>query len=237
MTHPQPSETKLAGPRPYDLLLLDFGGVCLLNPVELHHVAEAKLGLPPGTFTWLGPLDPPSDPLWRELTAGAELRERDYWRARAAEVGAAGGRSLSLEDYMRLIYWPPSDELIRPGCAEVVTAALGAGIGVSILTNDLRTFHGSEWEAGISVLAQVDRVFDCSDLGILKPDRRAFTWALSETGHDPYRVLFVDDQPLSVEGALAVGIDALWFDISQPAACWLDIAHRLGLEEASGEGR
>lgn len=221
--------------RPYDLLLLDFGGVCLLNPVELHHVAEAKLGLPPGTFTWLGPLDPGSDPLWQELTAEAELRERDYWSARAAEVGAAAGRSLSVADYMRLLYWPPSDELIRPGCTRVVTAALGAGLGVSVLTNDLRAFHGPDWAAQISVLAQVDRVFDCSEIGILKPDRRAFTWALGESGHDPDRVLFVDDQPLSVDGARAVGIDALWFDIATPAACWNDVARRLGLEDEPGD--
>ena len=48
-------------PSDYDVLLLDFGGVCLLNPVEMHARTEAVLGLPAGTFEWMGPVDPDTD--------------------------------------------------------------------------------------------------------------------------------------------------------------------------------
>ena len=37
------------GSRDHDVLLLDFGGVCLLNPVELHATTE-RLLLPPLPF-------------------------------------------------------------------------------------------------------------------------------------------------------------------------------------------
>ena len=217
----------------YDLLLLDFGGVCLLNPVELHHVAEHAFGLPPGTFTWMGPVDPATDDLYREMTMNGRLQEREYWARRAVDVGRAAGRPdddpLSLTDYMTLLYTPAGDHLIRAGCFDVVDRARVAGLGVSVLTNDLRAFHGDDWRAGISLFDRIDHLVDCSDTGVLKPDPRAFTRALQVTGVAAGRTLFVDDQPLSVEGAEAVGIDAVWFDIGDPEASWATVAARLGL--------
>ncbi len=157
----------------FDVLLLDFGGVCLLNPVELHAKAERHFDLPPGTFSWLGPVDPSTDDLWRRMIVG-EITEREYWAQRASDVGAAGGRELTLREYMSLLYDPPSEDLIRPSARQTVEHALAAGVGVSILTNDMRAFHGREWENGIEFLTLVDHVVDCSDTDILKPDPRAF---------------------------------------------------------------
>jgi FMN phosphatase YigB (HAD superfamily) len=48
-------------------------------------------------------------------------------------------------------------------------------------------------------------------------------------GVGPDRLLFVDDQPLNVEGAEACGIDGLWFDVANPADSWKTIAAGLGL--------
>ena len=215
--------------RPYDLLLLDFGGVCLLHPAELHHVAERKLGLPRGTFTWLGPLDPATDDLWVEMTQGSQLREREYWERRASDVGEAIGQQMTVAAYMGMLFNPPTDDLIRPGCRRVVAEAKDAGLSVSILTNDLRAFHGPKWQEAISMLRVVDHIVDCSDLGVLKPDHEAFRHALDVTGHRADRVLFVDDQPLSVESAQAYGIDGLFFDIARADECWDSVAHLLGL--------
>lgn len=214
---------------PYDLLLLDFGGVCLLNPVELHHVAEQKLGLPANSIDWLGPIDPSTDGLWREMTTGESLREREYWAQRAAEVGAATGRTLSLREYMTLLYSPPTPELIRPDATSTVERARCAGYAVSILTNDLRSFHGTEWEADVPFFDLIDHVIDGSDTGILKPDPLAYERAARITETAPHRILFVDDQQLSVDGADRCGIDAMWFDIADPAASWAEVATRLGL--------
>ncbi len=215
--------------RTHDVLLLDFGGVCLLNPVELHSRAEAVLGLADGTFDWLGPVDPESDPLWQRMIAGDGLTERDYWARRADEVGRAAGRTLTTREYMTLLYEPPVPEMIRPESMAVVTAALAAGYGVSVLTNDMRAFHGHEWERGVEFLQLVDHVVDCSDTDILKPDPRAFRRAIDIVDADPARVLFVDDQPLNVRGAADFGLDAMWFDIADATASWQAVADRLGL--------
>ena len=213
----------------YPCLLLDFGGVCLLNPVELHAKAERLLDLTPGTLDWLGPVDPSTDPLWQQMVAGDGVTEREYWAMRAAEVGSLVGTQMDTRDYMRLLYEPAEDALVRPECTDVVARAQAAGISVSILTNDMRAFHGREWEHEIALLGRVDHIVDCSDTGILKPDPRAFERAFEMTGFGPDQMFFVDDQPLNGEGADAVGIDWVWFDIASPADSWAGVATALGL--------
>jgi putative hydrolase of the HAD superfamily len=200
-----------------------------LNPVELHAQVENELGLPAGTFEWMGPVDPATDELWRHMVTGEGLTERQYWHQRAADVGRAAGREMSLHEYMRLLYVPPHAHLVRPEAEAVVDRAFRAGLGVSLLTNDLRAFHGPEWEHGIPLLRRMDHIVDCSDTHILKPDPRAFQRAVEVTGVAADRILFVYDQPLNVEGAQAFGIDAVWFDVAHPAQAWEAIADRLGV--------
>lgn len=219
----------MATPRRHDVLLLDFGGVCLVNPVELHHHAERELGLEPGSLTWLGPVDPSTDELWRRMTAGDGLTERQYWAERAAEVGRASGRDLDTRAYMQLIYDPPRAELIRPGATAVVERARAAGFGVSVLTNDLRAFHGTAWQAGIDFLRLIDHLVDCSDTNVLKPDPRAFATAVEVLGCPADRVLFVDDLPGNVQGAVDAGLDAIWFDVADADRAWEGVAAHLGL--------
>lgn len=213
----------------YDVLLLDFGGVCLLNPVELHDKATSRLGLARGAFSWLGPIDPSTDALWQQMTAGDGVTERDYWAIRAAEVGATANVEMDTRAYMTMLYEPATSELIRPQATEVVQRALSAGFGVSVLTNDMRAFHGREWEFGIDFLRLVDHIVDCSDTNILKPDPRAFARAEEMIGVPLQRMLFIDDQPTNVQGAIDAGLDAMWFDIANAAASWDEVAVRLGV--------
>lgn len=213
----------------FDVLLLDFGGVCLVNPVELHARAESVLGLADGTFDWMGPVDPTTDPLWQEMVSGGGVSERDYWARRATDVGHAAGRTLDLRSYMTMLYDPPVPEMIRPEATAVVTAALAAGYGVSVLTNDMRAFHGRSWEHDVAFLQLVDHVVDCSDTDVLKPDPRAFQRAVDIIDVDPSRVLFVDDQPLNVAGATSFGMHGRWFDIANAADAWSGVADCLGL--------
>lgn len=218
-------------PDQIDLLLLDFGGVCLLNPVELHEYAIETLGVDAEALTWLGPLNPATDPLWESMIAG-ELTERDYWARRAADVGAAIDRpDLSTREYMSLLYEPARPELIRTAATTVVRNARAAGFGVSLLTNDMRAFHGREWESGIDFLSLMDHIVDCSDHPFLKPDRRAFELACSTTGVAAERTLFIDDQPGNIAGAVDAGLHTMWFDIANANAAWGDIADVLGLSE------
>lgn len=229
MTRAEMTRAEMTEDLPYRCLLLDFGGVCLLNPVELHEKAERLLSLDTGTLDWLGPIDPSTDELWRRMIAGDGLTERDYWAQRAAEVGELGGESFDTRAYMSLLYEPAEDSLVRPECVEVTDRARAAGLSVSVLTNDMRAFHGREWETGIELLQTVDQIVDCSDTDILKPDPRAYQRAVDMIGVPAERMLFIDDQPRNVDGAIAAGMGALWFDVSDATETWTAIASRLGV--------
>lgn len=223
-----------SGERPFDVLLLDFGGVCLVNPVELHGVVEEHLSLPPGTFEWMGPLDVDGDTLYAKSLDGGDFTERDYWRVRAEEVGRVAGVELGLTDYMAIAYSAPGDRLIRPEAVDVCRRARERGMGVSVLTNDLHAFHDDAWVARIDFLQRIDHLIDCSHIGFLKPDPRAYELALetmrsTRPALDPARVLFVDDQPLNAQGATTSGMHGMFFDIAQATASWDAVATRLAL--------
>jgi putative hydrolase of the HAD superfamily len=99
-----------------------------------------------------------------------------------------------------------------------------------VLTNDLRAFHGDEWVARLDFLTRVDHVIDCSHAGFLKPDPRAYAYALDVLGTvDPGRIFFVDDQPLNVSGGNGAGMVGHFFDIADAGGSWETVATRLGI--------
>jgi putative hydrolase of the HAD superfamily len=187
-------------------LLLDFGGVLLRTPFELRHAAEESLGLAPGTLSWAGPFDPPSDPLWQQWQAG-EVTEREYWAIRAESYG------LETQTFMGGFFEPGGDHLIRHDMWDLVRAYQASGGRVGILTNDLRAFHGTEWVESITVLSEIDLLIDASITKVLKPDPAAYAAALAALGDpDPGNVVFVDDQRNNLRGAEDCGMVAVFFD-------------------------
>lgn len=215
-------------------LLLDFGGVCLLNPVELHRSLERRMGLPPGTFTWMGPVDPSTDPLWQRLLA-KEVTEREYWHQRAMDVGEAAGKGAdwTLRDYMSETYQEPEAVIIRESARALVRDAKAAGRKVGILTNDLYDFHGEAWVESISFFKDVDTITDASRIPALKPDPRAFAQALTDLDVSREEVVFVDDQVRNVEGSRAFGLETVFFNVANPPESWAETRRLLGLESTS----
>jgi putative hydrolase of the HAD superfamily len=96
----------------------------------------------------------------------------------------------------------------------VPARALGSRIG--ILTNDLTLFRDDEWIAGLRILTEVDVVVDAARLGARKPDPAAYQAALSLLAVTAPETVFVDDQPVNVDGARAAGIPAVLFDVTRP---------------------
>lgn len=191
-------------------LLLDFGGVVLRTPFELD-------------VPWRGPFAPETDELWRAFQTG-DIDERAYWARRAAEAGHADTRAL-----MNVVYAGPESEIVRPEITALVRDAKDAGITVSVLSNELRMFHGREWMARLEILSLVDAIVDASDTKILKPDPRAYRLALDAMGLAAEQVLFVDDQPKNIAGARAVGLGCELFDVTDATASVARCRARLGL--------
>jgi putative hydrolase of the HAD superfamily len=182
-------------------LLLDFGGVVIRTPFELLD----GVGGPP----WFGPFDPDRDPLWTAQQRG-EITEREYWGRRAAELFSGPEPVGRL---MQAVFDRPEADVVRPEMASLIARIERP----AVLTNDLARFHDEAWIASMGILERLDPVVDLSFTGVLKPASGAFAIACERLGESPASVLFVDDQPANVAGAVRFGMRALWFDVADPA--------------------
>ena len=207
-------------------LLLDFGGPVLRTPFELLRGGEIRAGLAQGSLRWTGPFDPSADSDWRRMQR-ADITERDYWQRKADEFASLTGREASFRGLMDVLFAGGEDELVRPEARDAVSVAKRAGLSVAVLTNDMRAFHGDEWVARMSILGEMDVVVDGSVEHVLKPDPRIYRLAVERLGVDAEDCLFVDDQPGNVEGARAVGMQALWFDVTAPGTSYAAVMSTL----------
>ena len=209
--------------------MLDFGGPVLKTPFELLRGGETRSGLPVGSLAWTGPFDPSADELWRGMQAG-ELTERAYWQQRADEFAAATGREATFQGLMEVLFDADEDELLRPSARPLVLDAKAAGLAVAVCTNDMAAFHDVTWIAHMTILGLMDVIVDGSVEHVLKPDPRIFALVVERLGIPAAECVFVDDQPGNVEGARAVGMRAVWFDVTDPDGSDSRIRTELGLE-------
>jgi len=193
-------------------VLLDMGGVVI--PTLFESVAVPGF---PG-----GPLG--DEPEYAAVERG-ELPERDYW-ARLAErrpdldVGA-----------------------LWRACSRVrveVRAALrllAGRVRLVAFTNDMAHWFGPDWPGRFPELAAFDQVVEAARLGVLKPDPEAFRLAAAEVGEPPERCLFVDDLAVNLDGAAAVGMATMLFEVRDPGGSIAALVARLGLDPEPPAGR
>ena len=196
--------------------MFDFGGVISKTLFETHAQTESALGLAPGTLTWRGPFAPESDPLWRQMQSDA-ISEREYWLIRSREVGALLGEHWSdMQTLVRRARGAEPDRIVRPQVVQLVNQAKEKGIRLCVLSNELDLFYGSELRQRLSLLKDFELIVDATYTGILKPDPRAYQACLDGLNLEARECLMIDDQQRNVEGALALGISAVAFDVMNP---------------------
>jgi putative hydrolase of the HAD superfamily len=217
-------------------LVLDFGGPVLRTPFELLRGGERRAGLPDGALDWSGPFDATQDDVWRAMQAG-DITERDYWMRRSEQFAALTGREPSFRGLMDVLFAGDESELVRPEAVSVIEAAHEAGIAVAVLTNDMRAFHGDEWVARMRVLDSIDVLVDGSVEHVLKPDPRIYRLAIERLGIAARDCLFVDDQPGNIEGARHVGMQTVWFDVTDPSASFDAVRQQMPRVGSDGSDR
>ena len=221
--------------RPARALVLDFSGPLVRTPFEMMAAYEYAHRLPRGALGSRGPFDQPPEQRWAQVLVG-ELTEREYWRARATEaaptMGLTAARRGPLAAYLRAYFaalFPDLADAVRPESQRLVEATRTAGVRVGILTNDVSVFHPADRALQLPVVAQADAYVDCSVSGVLKPDPRAYRQILALLGVRACDAVFVDDLPRNLAGAVAVGMTAVPFDITDPAASYGRVAAAAGL--------
>jgi putative hydrolase of the HAD superfamily len=210
-------------------LLLDFGSVIALSLFEFIGQVESDYGIEPGGLGWRGPLEPDGDSLWRAMQRD-EFTEREYWSRRVAEVNRRTGQSKSVKEFFVAAFDRPEESIMRPAMLALINSAKRAGISVGILTNELELWHGRQWMDRLSVLRDVDFVVDATHTKILKPDARAYKFALEKFGLPAADVIFIDDQMRNVTGAQSMGLVGIHLNVAEPNVAIGRAAHLLGLE-------
>ena len=201
-------------------LILDFGGVITRTLFETHAMTEDALGLPRGTLTWRGPFAPESDPLWQRMQAGG-ISERGYWAERTREVAALIGADWQeMSDFVRAARGADPEAVIRPEARTAIAEVKAAGHALAILSNELDLFYGAEFRDRLPFLTDFDVIVDATYTGILKPDPRAYRDCLDRLGLPAGACVFVDDQRRNIDGAGAVGLRTVHFDVTDPGGSY-----------------
>jgi putative hydrolase of the HAD superfamily len=204
-------------------LIFDFGGVMSKTLFETHALTEIALGLAPNTLQWRGPFDAANDLLWLRMQRNA-ISERDYWLTRSKEVGAMLGENWTdMQTLVKRSRSADPDQVIRPEVAIVINEAKEQGLKLAILSNELDMFYGKELRSKLQILKNFDTIVDATYTGILKPDPRAYALALDAISLSNSECLFIDDQKRNIDGALAVGLACVHFDVMNPGASCLEI--------------
>ncbi len=211
-------------------LIFDFGGPVLLTPFELRYVGERDLGLPPGTFGWTGPFAPEQDAPWQDFQSGG-MNEREYWALRAREFADLTGEEATMKALCAHLYSGSEEELVRPGARALMRDAKAAGIPVGALTNDLTSFHDDEWLGRMSILREFEVLVDGRTEGVYKPDPAMYRIILERMDIPAEGTVFLDDQPVNLAGAEAVGMTPVHLDPVDPEPGFRLCRELLGLPQ------
>jgi putative hydrolase of the HAD superfamily len=129
--------------------------------------------------------------------------EDEFWRVYGTAVGADPGQLQAIRDD----FW---DAYCGQANAELIEFArsLVGRVGLAILSNSADGAREQE-ERRFGFSAVFDPICYSHEIGVNKPDERAFRAALDRMGAKPDSVIFVDNRAENVEAARKLGLVAL----------------------------
>lgn len=179
---------------PFEVVLFDLGGVV----IELAGV--------PIWQGWTGAGDEAE--VWERWLRSAAVRRFESGRAGAdefaREIVAEFGLAVTPDEFVRAFTrWPQG---VYPGVAEML-AAVRRRVRTGCLSN-CNELHWPRFLHEMGLREAFDEHFSSHELGALKPDREIFDLVVGRLGCAAERVLFLDDNQLNVDGAVAAGLAA-----------------------------
>lgn len=180
-------------------LVFDFGGVLMKTVTRSFRWAwDDRLGLARGTVERVVH----GSESWRRAQVGV-ISVQDYWRDVAAQLGLNSRELSELEtDFFK------GDQLDLE-IMEFIRRCKLAGQRTALLSNDSPALHDKLERLGISML--FDPLVISADIGVMKPDARAYQHVIGLLGCPPAQTVFVDDMPANIRGASDVGMNGILY--------------------------
>ncbi|MGH2388617.1 MAG: HAD family hydrolase [Chloroflexota bacterium] len=178
-----------------DVLLFDLGGVL----VELS-------GVPP-MLEWLKH-SVSTEELWERWLLSPAVRTFERGHGTAAAFADSMilefGLSVTAEEFIaEFTYWPRG---VYPGVIPLLESLRGSCTLACFSNNN--ELHWGRICDDMGLGKYFDVRFSSHLIGHLKPDKEAFEFVVEALGCAHERILFLDDNRLNIEGALAVGMQA-----------------------------
>lgn len=184
--------------------LFDLDGVLRHFEVEALLEIERRHGLAPRAI--LTALLHPSR--LQDAVTG-RLSDEEWRNAAARELGPAGADFLAWEGIHGRV-----DEAVL-GLIQNVRKKVPVGL----LTNATSRLRADLCRLGLD--DAFDLVVNTSEIGVAKPDARAFAHAAEGLGFSPAEILFVDDTAANVEAAARLGFTAHRFEGAEGLTAFL----------------
>lgn len=127
-------------------------------------------------------------------------------------VQAMSGGNEAIQSPIRTVLdqWIEMEDVIGEGVA-AMKLCRAMGKKVYILSN-YDDFAFAHIEKKYDFIREADERFVSSRLHMMKPDQRLYRHVQEATGHAPERMLFIDDAPANVMGAMLCGWQGLCFN-------------------------
>lgn len=125
----------------------------------------------------------------------------EYWAVVAADLGVTYEPAQVAELIEAdLASWDHTDDEMVEETGRLRAAGHRLALLSNIPTELAQRYAGRAWLGNFAVVG-----FSCR-IGAVKPEPAAFRWVLDQLGVTPGQVRFVDDAPVNVEAAAALGI-------------------------------
>lgn len=111
-----------------------------------------------------------------------------------------------------MLVFEPNEEML-----DLAARLRSAGLGIGILTNNVREFRDL-WRNLMPYEELFDDIVDSHEVGLRKPSRAIYELALTRLNGTAGRAAFLDDLPSNVEAANALGMFGVLVDIDAAPA-------------------
>ena len=209
-------------------LIVDWGGV-LTTSIERSMLAWADADdvdlaeFREAMAQWLGP-SAGEQARWNPVAAleRGELAVPHFEQQLAARLRTRSGLAVSPDGLIARMF---NRFEHAPDMANVVRKVHRAGFKTALLSNSWGNDYPRDgWDE------LFDAVVISGEVGMRKPEERIYAYAVTQLGLDPADVVFVDDLPVNVRGAVDAGLIAVRHESFEQTVAELEVLFDLALD-------
>lgn len=165
---------------------------------QFRHAWDDRLGLAHGSVERIVH----GSESWRQAQRGA-VSETDYWQDVAAQLRLTADQLDALQqDYF-------AGDVLDASIISMIHKLHADGHAIALLSNEVRSLRGKLDALGIADL--FNPLVISAEIGVMKPAAEAYNAVLSRLQRPASETIFIDDMPVNIDAANALGIHGVLY--------------------------